>query len=237
MSGPQCCENPPTLNPASGVGRTEKVGGLDCYVVGAPDSKRAILLASDVFGFEAPNFRKLADKIAAAGFYVVVPDYIYGDPFVPEKTDIQTWLKSHSPDKITEDVKPVIDTIKSQGASEIGAAGFCLGAKVVVQLANSGFIQVAVLLHPSFVTVDHIKEVKVPISILGAENDQMSPPELLKQFEDILTAKSEVASHVKIFPKVSHGWTVRYSVEDEAAVKAANEAHGDMLEWFAKYVK
>jgi dienelactone hydrolase len=42
---------------------------------------------------------------------------------------------------------------------------------------------------------------------------------------------------VKIFPKVAHGWTVRYDVEDEAAVKSAEEAHGNLLEWFAKYVK
>ena len=42
---------------------------------------------------------------------------------------------------------------------------------------------------------------------------------------------------MKIFPKVAHGWTVRYDVEDEAAVKTAEEAHGNLLEWFAKYVK
>lgn len=42
---------------------------------------------------------------------------------------------------------------------------------------------------------------------------------------------------MKIFPKVAHGWTVRYNVEDEGAVKCAEEAHGDMLGWFAKHVK
>lgn len=34
--------------------------------------------------------------------------------------------------------------------------------------------------------------VKVPIAILGAEIDQLSPPALLKQFEEILAAKPEV---------------------------------------------
>lgn len=33
---------------------------------------------------------------------------------------------------------------------------------------------------------------KVPIAVLGAEIDQMSPPALLKQFEEVLAAKSEV---------------------------------------------
>lgn len=48
---------------------------------------------------------------------------------------------------------------------------------------------------------------------------------------------SQVDAYVKIFPKVSHGWTVRYRVEDEAAVKSAGEAHQNLLRWFAKYVK
>jgi hypothetical protein len=34
--------------------------------------------------------------------------------------------------------------------------------------------------------------VKAHIAVLGAENDHLSPPALLKQFEEVLTAKSEV---------------------------------------------
>jgi hypothetical protein len=50
MAGPQCCAHPPTLNPSVGAGHVEKVGGLDTYVSGSPDSKLAILLVSDVYG-------------------------------------------------------------------------------------------------------------------------------------------------------------------------------------------
>ncbi|EEF45407.1 endo-1,3;1,4-beta-D-glucanase [Ricinus communis] len=239
MSGPQCCANPPTLDPASGSGHVEKLGGLNSYITGPSDSKRAILLISDVYGFEAPNLRKLADKVATAGFYVVVPDFFYGDPYAPDNADrpIQVWLKDHGTDKGFEDAKPLVQTLKSKGVSAIGAAGFCWGAKVVVQLAKPEFIQAAVMLHPSFVTVDDIKAVEVPISILGAETDHLSPPALVKQFEEVLNAKSEVGSRCKIFPKVAHGWTVRYNVEDENAAKCADEAHGDMIEWFTKHVK
>lgn len=42
---------------------------------------------------------------------------------------------------------------------------------------------------------------------------------------------------MKIFPGVSHGWTVRYSVDEAGAVKKAEEAHNDMLAWFNKYIK
>lgn len=47
----------------------------------------------------------------------------------------------------------------------------------------------------------------------------------------------QIESFVKLYPGVSHGWTVRYNVDDEAAVKSAEEAHQDMLNWFTKHVK
>ncbi|KAL6134192.1 hypothetical protein ACLB2K_066425 [Fragaria x ananassa] len=158
-------------------------------------------------------------RVAASRFCVVIPDFFHGDPFcvVINNRPLAVWLKDHGTDKGFEDAKSVIDTLIRIGFSAIGAAGFCWGAKVVTELAKSEFIQAAVLLHPSFTTVDDIEGVKSPIAILGAEIDNYSPPELVKKFEDILKAKPKVNSYVKIFPKVAHGWVVRYDADDEAA--------------------
>ncbi|KAL1219308.1 Endo-1,3,1,4-beta-D-glucanase [Cardamine amara subsp. amara] len=239
MLGPQCCENPPTLNPGSGSGHVEKVGGLDAYVSGSPDSKLGVLLVSDIYGYQAPNLRTLADKVAASGFYVVVPDYFYGDPYDPSNQDrpVPVWIEDHIYDKGFEDSKPVLEAIKNKGITAVGAAGMCWGAKVVVELSKREFIQAAVLLHPTYVVVDDIKNVKTPIAILGAEIDFLTPPALVKQFEEILACKPEVNSYVKIYPNVSHGWTTRYSLDEPEAVKAAEEAHREMLDWFLTYVK
>ncbi|KAJ0254738.1 DLH domain-containing protein [Hirschfeldia incana] len=209
MLGPQCCENPPVLNPLSGSGHVEKLGGLDAYLSGSPDSEKCVLLVSDIYGYEAPNLRALADKVAASGFYVVVPDYFYGDPYDPshEERPVHVWMKDHGPDKGFEDTKPVLEAIKNKGITAIGAAGMCWGG------------------------------VKVPIAILGAEDDFLTPPALVKQFEEILASKPEVSSYVKIFLNVSHGWTTRYDIKDPEAVKAAEEAHKEMLDWFVTYVK
>ncbi|MED6155371.1 hypothetical protein PIB30_004385 [Stylosanthes scabra] len=239
MAGAECCSNPPTLNPNAGIGHVENFGGLDSYLTGTPHSNLAVLLISDNFGYEAPNLRNFADKIAAAGYYVVVPDFFYGDPYDPQNTSrpLQEWIKDHGTDKGFEDAKPVVEALKSKGISAIGAVGFCWGAKVVVELAKPKLIQVAVLLHPSFVTVEDISAVDIPIGILGAEKDQVSPPELIKKFEQVLNAKPEVESYVKVVPNVEHGWTVRYDTGDPEAVKAAEEAHQFVLEWFAKHLK
>ncbi|KAJ8472022.1 hypothetical protein OPV22_026365 [Ensete ventricosum] len=240
MAGPQCCANPPILSPACGDGIVvDDLGGFRAYTAGSPDSKLAVLLISDVYGFEAPNLRKIADEIATSGFFVVVPDLLYDDPYSannPERP-ISIWIQSHSPDKGCQDAKPIIAALKNKGISAVGACGFCWGGKVVLELAKSCEIEAAVLCHPSFINVDDINGVKCPILILGAENDHLSPPELLKQCEQALCLASEESHIVKIFPGVAHGWTVRYKADDAAAVKRAQEAHQDMLKWFTQHVK
>ena len=55
MSGPQCCSNPPSLNPSGGGGHVNKVGGVDSYFSGSSHSKLALLMLSDVFGISSPS--------------------------------------------------------------------------------------------------------------------------------------------------------------------------------------
>ncbi|KAK3138842.1 hypothetical protein QOZ80_5AG0374100 [Eleusine coracana subsp. coracana] len=240
MASSQCCENPPVLDPAGGEGKVvDSFGGIKAYIAGSEGAKAAVVLVSDVFGFESPNLRNIADKVASSRYFVVVPDFFHGDPYAPENAErpIPVWIKSHTPVKGFEEAKPIIAALKEKGMSQVGAAGYCWGAKVVVELAKAHEIQAAVLLHPSVVTVDDIKEVKCPISILGAEIDKISPPELVRQFEQVLSATSGVDHFVKIFPGVSHGWSVRYSHDDASAVKSAEEALADMMDWFNKNLK
>ncbi|CDP16397.1 unnamed protein product [Coffea canephora] len=240
MSGPMCFSNPPKLSSTCGAGNVEEIAGLQTYVTGRRDSHRAILLIADAFGYEAPNLRKLADKVADTGFFVVVPDFLFGDPadVGNPNFDPEAWMNAHPSDKGSEDAKKVIAALKSKGYTAIGAAGFCWGGMVVVKLANNlDCIQAAVVLHPGPMTEDEINEVRVPFAILGAEVDRIFSAEKIKHLASILAQKSEVDSFVKIFPGTEHGWTTRYKDEDEAAVKKAEESHLDMLNWFTKYIK
>ncbi|XP_062119026.1 endo-1,3;1,4-beta-D-glucanase-like [Humulus lupulus] len=102
---------------------------------------------------------KVADKVAAAGFFVAVPDFLKGDPFIraDTKRPMSVWIKDHSTDEGFEFSKVVIQDLKNRGYSAIGAAGFCWGAKAAIQLAKCNSIKAAALLHQSYVTVDEIK--------------------------------------------------------------------------------
>ncbi|KAL1816655.1 hypothetical protein ACET3Z_019229 [Daucus carota] len=241
MLGPQCCENPPNFlsSGACGQGSVVELCGRKTYVSGSSSSASAVLLISDVFGYEAPKLRKLADKVASAGFYVVVPDFFDGEYYrAPgDSRSLADWVNAHPTAKGVEDTKPIIQALTSKGISAVGAAGFCWGGKVVAELAKSDHIQAAVLLHPAMVTVDDIKEVKVAIAVLGAEFDNLSPPELIKQFEPILSTKPKVDSYVKIFHGTKHGWTTRYEDDNKMEVLSAEEAHQDMVAWFNKHLK
>lgn len=55
MASPQCCTNPPALNPAGGEGRVvDGFGGIAAYVAGSTKSKAAVILISDIFGNTYP---------------------------------------------------------------------------------------------------------------------------------------------------------------------------------------
>jgi len=103
--------------------------------------------------------------------------------------------------------------------------------------SNTFYNSIANDSEPNYSTCYLTSEVKCPFSILGAEIDHVSPPELIKQFEQVLSANSGVAHFVKIFPGVAHGWSVRYSHDDAAAVASAEEAMVDTIDWFNKNLK
>ncbi|PWA64578.1 alpha/beta-Hydrolases superfamily protein [Artemisia annua] len=230
--GPECCSNPPAIISGSDV---VQIGSLNSYVSGNPDSNIGVILVSDVFGYEAPKLRK-----GMLSYY-----YIY----IQMNRCISTFKV-----EAVEFAKPVIQALIEKGTSKVAAAGFCWG-----ELAKTADIQVAAVLHPSFVTLDDIKGVKVPTAILGAELDTMCPPELVKKFEVALEANQinttrtdpfivsrfmlvwfmgmQIEHFVKIYPGVSHGWTIRYEDDDEAAKKCASEAQQDLVDWFDKCLK
>ncbi|KAG2371249.1 uncharacterized protein HKW66_Vig0214230 [Vigna angularis] len=209
MVGSECYSNPPILNASSGVGYVTNIAGVNTYVTGSPLAILAIVLVSDVYGFKPPLLRKIADKVANHGYFVAVPDFFHGEPYNRDNASrpFTPWLNDHDPGKGIETAKPVIEALKRKGASAVGVAGFCWGG------------------------------VEVPIAILGAEHDSLSPPKLLNQFKQVLNAKPEIDSYVKIFANVSHGWTVRYDPNDPKAVKAAGKAHKIMINWFDKHLK
>ncbi|GKC19326.1 endo-1,3;1,4-beta-D-glucanase-like protein, partial [Tanacetum coccineum] len=105
-----------------------------------------------------------------------------------------------------EDARRVVSGFKSKGASAIGVAGFCWGGMSVSKLSPYSEFEAAVLRHTGPLT------------------------------DDDINGSFLVDKFVKIYPGVTHGWTVRYEDDDEHVVKNAMEAHSDLLNWLTKYL-
>ncbi|CAM6073409.1 unnamed protein product [Sphagnum tenellum] len=229
-----CCKPaPPALDNASG--KEEVFAGLPSYVTGSPSSSAAVLFATDVFGKSNPESWKLADKVAAAGYFVVVPDFLRGEPFVLQAgpnplAGGPAWLAKHPPSEGVLDVKKVVEELQSKGKSSLGFAGFCWGAKVGALVGKDHTFKAIVQLHPSFVEPSDYEEIKPAIAVLA------SPTDKAEIAEPILAAHNNIDSFVKVFPNVTHGWTCRYDENDPVAVADAEEAHKDMLDWYAKHL-
>ncbi|KAL3641942.1 hypothetical protein CASFOL_012757 [Castilleja foliolosa] len=220
----------------NGEGKELKIGGFNAYVTGPNNSNKAVILASDVFGYNVTHLRLIADKVGKVGYYTLVPDFFNGDPFVANM-NMTDWIKNHPAEKGIEDAKPLIEALKKKGIIKIGAAGFCWGAKLTVDLTTkkSPRVQAAVLLHPTFITNQDIAGVKVPISFLGGQNDTggtTASPTALQHYVEILKAKRpKVPTNKIIYPGAQHGWTTKYNDTDTPAVERAAKAHQDMLNW------
>ncbi|KAL2621600.1 hypothetical protein R1flu_001805 [Riccia fluitans] len=243
MATEACCQPAPAAEHIE-EGTTSTFAGLDAYVNPGPaNATSAVVFISDVFGYDPPLLRKLADRIAANGYFAVVPDVFHGDPFVaadPKNpmASVPAWVARHDPTELT-DVKAVIKQLRKQeGIEKIGVCGFCWGGKMAITLANESepLIQTAVLCHPSLVNHEEVRSIKVPTQFLLSEIDIYVPPEKAAEFKDILTSRPEVESFLKVFPGMKHGWCIRYDVNVPEEVKSAHEAHDDMLEWFSKHL-
>jgi len=234
MATEACCTPAPPATDTS-QGREDTLGGLRVYLSGSASAAAAIILVSDIFGYDTPLFRRLADKVGAAGYFAVVPDLFNGDPYKPAEGEnmmaaIPQWLPNHLPASKVDATKALVEVIKDRGIRSIGIVGFCWGAKIAAIVGKEQDVRAIVQCHPSFVEASDYEEVSVPIAVLAAPTDGVD------KYEELLASRTELKSFVKIFTGVRHGWTVRYDENDEHAVEEANEAHNLMLDWFAKYL-
>ncbi|KAM9712925.1 carboxymethylenebutenolidase homolog isoform 1-T2 [Menidia menidia] len=226
-----------------GLGQEVQIEHVKAYVVKpTTTSDRAIIVIQDIFGWQLPNTRYMADMLAANGYTAVCPDFFLGkEPWSPahDWSKFEKWLEDKKPTNINKEVDAVLKFLKEQcGANRIGVVGFCWGGVATHYLAlQYPEIKAGVSVYGLVREGEDRFGLKSPTLFIFAEKDEVIPLQQVQVLEAKLKEKCTVDYEVKIFPGQTHGFVHRKREDINPADKPyIQEARADMLNWFNKYM-
>jgi len=167
MLNPNCCTG--SLDEGTPSGHVEKLDGIDCYVSAPPSSSavsdKAVIICTDVFGWEIINCKLIADVFAKEGYYSVVPNYIvnpvprhvletfdqdtsnlgytgaawrYTSLFLSMMRYFPMFLWNNKAKNGADIIAKVAKCIRAnKGIKKIAAIGYCWGGSTLIELAKS----------------------------------------------------------------------------------------------------
>ena|SRR5882757_9292943 len=109
---------------------------VDAYVAypNGDSTTNALLLLTDILGFEFINTRLVADQFASNGYLVVVPDLFHGDAMTLERaqsSDVMGWIggpPGHLPNRVDPVVQASIKYMRETlSVQKLGGVGYCFG--------------------------------------------------------------------------------------------------------------
>jgi dienelactone hydrolase len=118
---------------------------------------------------------RLADRLAQAGYLVVIPDLIEGDTGkVPLEVDpdLASWSRTHIDDGVYAGIKIILKAMRNKlGVKKIGAMGFSDSARSVIRFLAFGMgVDAGFVVMPSFATIlpTEVSAIARPLSIAAA---------------------------------------------------------------------
>jgi carboxymethylenebutenolidase len=215
----------------------------------------AIIFYMDAGGIR-PAEREMAQRLASAGYVVLLPDlyYRYGsyDPFVPAevfKRDFRAILGplivTTGNDKAAEDTAAFLEYFDRRGdvvGRRVGAVGFCMGGGMAITAAATypDRFAAAVSFHGGNLATDaptspHLlaPKLEAELYIAAAHKDGAYPPEMAERFEKTLS-NAGVRYRAETYP-AAHGWMMPdFPVYDHAA---AERGWSEMLSFFERTLR
>jgi carboxymethylenebutenolidase len=197
-----------------------KVNGDGAYAfVAQPDDDArhpGVVLIQEWWGIE-PHIRDLAQKLAAEGFVVAVPDLYHGK-IATEPNDAQrmTMMIRGNVDRAAREIISALDMVKAMPNVEpkkLGLMGFCIGGFMAYVVASRYPDLGAVVAFYGAgydPTPEEVAKINAPVLAIYGSKDQSVPPDQIKKIQQLykaagkdLTVKIYDASHAFINP--SHG--------------------------------
>ncbi|XP_068437943.1 carboxymethylenebutenolidase homolog [Clinocottus analis] len=226
-----------------GLGQEVQIEHTKAYVVKpSAASDKAIIVIQDIFGWQLPNTRYIADMLAENGYIAVCPDFYIGkEPWRPSDdwSTFQEWLDDRKPTAINKEVDAVLRFLKEQcWAKHIGVVGFCWGGIATHYLAlQYPEVKAGVSVYGIIREKEDVYELKVPTLFIFGEKDEIIPLDQVSVLEAKLKEKCTADYQVKIFPGQTHGFVHRRREDINPTDKPSIlEARTDLLNWLNKYM-
>ncbi|MET7551554.1 dienelactone hydrolase family protein [Streptomyces sp. NPDC005078] len=227
-------------------------GTADAYLTHPDDSTPhpAVLLYMDAFGLR-PHLKEMADRLARAGYTVLVPNVFYrhGRAPVVELPDVidparrpeiferlGPIITSLTPDLVMRDADAYLRWLAASPLTTdgpVGITGYCMGAGLALRTAGTYPERVAAMagFHGGRLATDspdspHLLADRITAELYfgHADQDPSLPPEQIERLDEALTAAG-VRHHSEIYTGAHHGFT--------QADTAAYDSTADKRHWIA----
>jgi carboxymethylenebutenolidase len=209
-------------------------GTADAYLAhpddGAPHP--AVLLYMDAFGLR-PHLKGMADRLASAGYTVLVPNVFYRSGRAPlvelpdfinpaERPEIIASLRpaalSLTPEGAMRDAAAYLDWLAASPLTtdgKVGVTGYCMGAGLALRTAGTHPDRVAAAagFHGAYLATDapdspHLLADRITAELYfgHADNDSTNPADQIDRLDKALTAAG-VRHHGETYAGAHHGFT------------------------------
>ena len=206
---------------------------------GGPSTGTGVVLLQEIFGVNA-NMRAIADGHAAKGVTAIVPDLYWRqerdvdlDP--AKQADVErgmALMKGMDQDQAARDALDAADHLRGldRGPTRVGAIGYCIGGKLAYLLSTLSGIEAAVSYYgiAIYAALDMATEVRTPLLLHVAEDDQLCPPDAQARIKAAFAPMPNV--EIMTHAGVGHAFARRGGdAYDSAAAERADRATADFL--------
>ncbi|MET7682550.1 dienelactone hydrolase family protein [Streptomyces sp. NPDC005423] len=209
-------------------------GTADAYLSRPADERPrpAVLLYQDAFGLR-PHLKAMADRLAAAGYAVLVPNVFYRAGRAPV-VELPDFIDPHARPDVFEQFLPLIQGLTPELARRdagaylrwlaesplvadgpVAITGYCMGARLALHTAGAYPERVAAAagFHGGRLATDdpdspHLaaRHITAELYFGHADQDPSLPEDQIERLEDALTAAG-VRHRCEVYPGARHGYT------------------------------
>ncbi|MFF4490757.1 dienelactone hydrolase family protein [Streptomyces sp. NPDC001544] len=224
-------------------------GTADAYLAHPADGRPrpAVLLYQDAFGLR-PHLRSMADRLAGAGYTVLVPNLFYRNgrapvvelpEFIDPDARPQMWeqlfplMQSLTPEVVQRDAGAYLEWLAGSPLAADGpvaVTGYCMGARLALSTAAAHPDRVAAVagFHGGHLVTDapdspHLtaRHITAEVYFGHAGQDPSLPEKQVRAFEEALTAAG-VRHRCEVYAGAHHGYT---QADTAAYDREADERH------------